>query len=84
MTWERYVGETHGWLNFPNKKFSFTGFIGARGGQATLPGLRNFYFAGAWATMLGALFGNAVSGRNAIRSICKKDGRRFLTDNTLP
>lgn len=78
MTWERYVNETHGWLNFPNKKFSFTSAIGARGGQSTLPGLTDFYFAGAWATMLGALFGNALSGRNAIRTICRKDGRKFV------
>jgi phytoene dehydrogenase-like protein len=78
MTWERYVDETHGWLNFPNKKFSFIKSIGARGGQTTLPGLENFYFAGAWATMLGALWGNAISGRNAIRDICKKDRRKFV------
>jgi phytoene dehydrogenase-like protein len=77
MTMERYLNGTHGWLNFPNKKFSFGGSVGAKGGQSTLPGLSNFYFAGAWATMLGALFGNARSGRNAIQDICKKDKKKF-------
>ena len=57
MTWERFIGETHGWLNFPNKKFSLTGMAGARGGQSSLPGLVDFYFAGAWASALGALSG---------------------------
>jgi phytoene dehydrogenase-like protein len=77
MTMERYLDESHGWLNFPNKKVNFIGSTGARGGQSTLPGLSNFYFAGAWASMLGALFGNAISGRNAIRDICKNDKKKF-------
>ncbi|MDD1749555.1 MAG: NAD(P)/FAD-dependent oxidoreductase [Methanothrix sp.] len=79
MTWERFVSETHGWLNFPNKKFSMMGSIGAKGGQGTLPGLSDFYFAGAWATSLNALFASALSGKNAIQAICKKDGRGFVT-----
>ncbi len=79
MTWERFLDESHGWLNFPNKKFSLTAAVGARGGQASLPGLSNFYFAGAWASALGALFGNAISGRNAIRAICRQDGKKFVT-----
>jgi len=78
MTWERFLDESHGWLNFPNKKFSIGAAVGARGGQASLPGLANFYFAGAWASALGALFGNAISGRNAIRAICRKDGKKFI------
>jgi phytoene dehydrogenase-like protein len=77
MTWEKFVNETFGWQNFPNKKFSMTASVGARGGQGTLPGLSDFYFAGAWATGLGALFANAISGRNVIRDICRKDGKRF-------
>jgi phytoene dehydrogenase-like protein len=77
MTWEKFVNETFGWQNFPNKKFSMTASVGARGGQGTLPGLSDFYFSGAWATGLGALFANAISGRNVIRDICRKDGKRF-------
>lgn len=71
------MGGTHGFSNFPNKKFSFTGALGGKAGESTLPGLSNFYFVGVWATMLGALFGNALSGRNAVRTICKKDGKIF-------
>jgi len=78
MTWERFINETHGWLNFPNKKFSFTSSLGAKGGQSILAGLSDFYFVGAWATALGATFGNAISGRNVIRTICKKGGKGFV------
>jgi len=30
--------------------------------------------------MLGALFGNALSGRNAVRTICRGDGKTFRTE----
>jgi hypothetical protein len=32
----------------------------------TLPGLKNFYFAGVWASMAGSLFSNALSGKRDI------------------
>jgi hypothetical protein len=45
--------------------------------QNTLPGLEGFYMAGVWVTAAGALFSNALSGRRAIKDICKTDGKRF-------
>ncbi len=51
--------------------------MSGKGGQSSLPGLSGFYFVGAWATMPGALFGNALSGRNAVRTICRRDGKKF-------
>jgi len=80
MTWERFMGGTHGFSNQLNKKFSFTGLILGRGKETVLPGLQNFYFVGVWSTMTGALFSNANSGRTIMRTICRKDGRKFLTD----
>jgi phytoene dehydrogenase-like protein len=77
MTWERYMGGTHGFANAPKKKFEVLPALGGRGGQATLPGLRSFHFAGIWATMVGALFTNALSGRHAVEAICRDDGKRF-------
>jgi len=65
MTWERYMGGTQGWFNFPKFK-------------TTLPGLANFYFVGVWATMMGSLFDNANSGKSIIRRICKKEGKKFV------
>jgi phytoene dehydrogenase-like protein len=81
VTWERYMGGTHGWNNFPNRAFNFS-FIPKPSGkryETTLPGLSNFYFTGVWATMAGALYINALSGKKTIQTICKKDGIKFKT-----
>jgi phytoene dehydrogenase-like protein len=61
ITWERFMGGTHGFNSLPNKKFSFIGGIRGGGGEQTLPGISNFYFVGVWATMSPSLFGNALS-----------------------
>jgi phytoene dehydrogenase-like protein len=78
ITWERFIGGTHGFVNSPNKKFIFITGMRGRGGVPTLPGLSNFYFVGVWASMVPALFGNALSGRKVIQTLCKKDGKQFL------
>ncbi len=78
MTWERFMGGTHGFNNMPNKKFSFITGMRGNGGVPILPGLSNFCFVGVWASMAPALFGNALSGRKAIQTLCKKDGKKFL------
>lgn len=74
MTWERFMGGTHGFANMPKKKFDIIGSLYKNSGM-TVPGLDNFYFVGAWATSAGALFINALSGRKAIQKICRKEGR---------
>ncbi len=76
ITWERFMGGTRGFANFPNKKMSFIGSLINNSGM-TVPGLENFYFTGVWATSAGALFANALSGKKALKSICNKDGRKF-------
>jgi hypothetical protein len=38
----------------------------------------NFYFAGVWASVAPAVFGNALSGRRVIQTLCKEDGKKFL------
>jgi phytoene dehydrogenase-like protein len=81
MTWERYMGGSHGWFTFPNRKFDFSTKEDPsdKKYKTTLPGLSNFYFVGAWATMAPSLFHNANSGKTIIRRICKKDGKEFKT-----
>jgi len=76
LTWERFMGGTHGFSNFPNKKADIIGSLYKNSGM-TVPGLGNFYFVGVWATSAGALFVNALSGRKAVRRICREEGRRF-------
>jgi phytoene dehydrogenase-like protein len=79
MTWERYMGGSQGWFNFPNRKFDFSirEDPSDRKYKTTLPGLSNFYFVGVWASMMGSLFHNANSGKAIIRRICQKDGKEF-------
>jgi phytoene dehydrogenase-like protein len=83
-TWERFMGGTHGWFNFPNRKmnFSITGASSGKNYEATLPGLSNFYMVGAWATMIGALFMNSMSGKKIINTICKQDKKKFVVVTT--
>jgi phytoene dehydrogenase-like protein len=79
MTWERYMGGTQGWFNFPNRKLDFTMREDPSDKKftSTLPGLSNLYFVGVWTTAMGSLAHNANSGKTIIRRICKKDGRIF-------
>ena len=78
LTWERYMGGTHGFSNMPNKKMNIAASLFGKG-VATLPGLSGFYLVGQWATQAGALPANAGSGRDTIEAICKRDGKRFAT-----
>jgi phytoene dehydrogenase-like protein len=77
MTWERYMGETHGFANMPNKKFNMLASLFGQEMETGLPGLANFYLVGDWATSAGALFANALSGKTVLKTICKNDGKIF-------
>jgi hypothetical protein len=46
--------------------------------ENTLPGLADFYMVGVWDSLTGALFMNALSGKKAMKKICKEDGKKFL------
>ncbi len=72
VTWERYMGGTHGFSNLPNRK---PGLSGKQ--EFTLPGLTDFYFTGVWASAEWSLFGSALSGRKLIQLLCTRDGRHF-------
>jgi phytoene dehydrogenase-like protein len=47
--------------------------------KKTLPGLSNFYMAGHWVEPGGGLPPAAMSGRNAIQMICKREKKTFVT-----
>jgi phytoene dehydrogenase-like protein len=76
MTWERYVGGTHGFASMPKKKFNPLDMMLGRL-DSTLPGLSDFYLVGTWATSAGALFANALSGRKIVKELCGRDGKTF-------
>jgi phytoene dehydrogenase-like protein len=77
LTWERYMGGTHGFANMPTKKASVWSGMNGAGGDMTLPGLGGFYFTGIWASMMPSLFGNAFSGKKTIQTLCKRAGKKF-------
>lgn len=45
----------------------------------TLPGLENFYMAGHWTAPGGGLPAGLITGRIAMKKICKKDRKPFVT-----
>lgn len=78
LTWERYMGGTHGFVNGPKKELDLIGSLYKNSGM-TIPGLENFYFVGVWAISAGALFINALSGKKSIRKICRDHGSKFAS-----
>ncbi len=76
-TFVRYTGNWRGsfqgWQVTP-ETWSFGKIM-----RRTLPGLDNFYMAGHWVEPGGGLPAVAMSGRNAIQLICKKEKKKFTT-----
>jgi phytoene dehydrogenase-like protein len=75
-TWERYTGNWRGsfegWLI---TKKTFPPFHMSK----THPGLKNFYMAGQWVEPGGGVPTAAMSGRNVIQILCKRDHKTFAT-----
>ena len=76
MTWVRYTGNWRGsyegWL-LGMESFNLRM-------SKTLPGLDNFYMVGQWVEPGGGLPPAATSGRNLAQVLCKRDGKRFVTE----
>jgi phytoene dehydrogenase-like protein len=73
MTWVRYTGNWRG---------SYEGWLLGSFNEnmnKTLPGLENFFMAGQWVNPGGGMPTAAMSGRNTIQFICKKDKKKFVT-----
>jgi phytoene dehydrogenase-like protein len=77
LTIERFTGNWRGQQAWPSPKQPILTML--RGLMHTLPGLENLYLVGQWAEALPGISTVAISGRNAIRAICRRDGRRFVT-----
>lgn len=81
-TWERFMGGSQGFNNYPNKhqRASIRHVINMLFGldkMFTLPKLKNLFFTGQWVTSMGSLFMNAASGREVVHKICKQCGVKF-------
>lgn len=74
LTYERYTGNwkgsMEGWL--------LTTKTMGKSLRKTLPGLKNFYLIGQWVEPGGGLPPAALSGRNVIKTICRRDRKKFM------
>jgi phytoene dehydrogenase-like protein len=79
ITWQRFTGNwkgcMEGWMvtekTFPPFRMN-----------KILPGLNNFYMAGQWVEPGGGVPPAAMSGRNVVQIICKRDRKKFAA--TIP
>lgn len=75
LTYERntgnWQGSYQGWLITPKT-------MGTRMAK-NLPGLKNFYMAGQWVEVGGGPPAVAISGRDVVQIIFKRDKKRFVT-----
>jgi phytoene dehydrogenase-like protein len=76
LSFERYTGNVNGSI----VGWDFTTQTAFKRIPKTLPGLRNFWMAGQWVEVGGGIPMVAMSGRNVIQLIAKKDGKAFSTD----
>ncbi|GAB6172199.1 FAD-dependent oxidoreductase [Paradesulfitobacterium aromaticivorans] len=79
LTYERYTGNwqgsMEGWL--------ITAKTMRKRIAKTLPGLKNFYMIGQWDHPGGGVPPAAKSGRDVIKTICKRDGNKFSTSSPV-
>jgi phytoene dehydrogenase-like protein len=78
MTFVEYTG---------NWKGSYQGWLMTDKSMAmqlsqTLPGLSDFYMVGQWVSPGGGLPSGLITGRVAIKKICKKEGKKFGAGHT--
>jgi phytoene dehydrogenase-like protein len=80
LTFERYTGNWRaafmGW--------AMTSKTLSQSIPKTLPGLRNFHMAGQWAETFAGVPGSALSGRNVIQLLCRRDQKKFVTSIASP
>jgi phytoene dehydrogenase-like protein len=76
-TFERYTGNWKG--SFEGWQVTPTTWGFGKVMQKTLPGIDHFYMAGQWVEPGGGLPAVALSGRNVMQIICKKEKKRFTT-----
>jgi phytoene dehydrogenase-like protein len=48
----------------------------------TIPGLGNFYMVGHWVSPGGGLPAGLITGRIAVKKMCRKDRKKFVTSRT--
>jgi phytoene dehydrogenase-like protein len=75
LTWERYSGNWRG--SYEGWLITIKTFMMRMSKE--LPELNNFYMVGQWVEPGGGVPTAALSGRNVMQIICKRDKKRFGT-----
>lgn len=75
VTVERFTCNFHGLQPWPVQKGEMK--IMMNGLSKTLPDLKNFYMAGQWAGAMIGISNAAITGRNVVKELCKKDKKKF-------
>jgi phytoene dehydrogenase-like protein len=75
LTWERYSGNWQG--SYEGWLITIKTFMMRMNKE--LPGLKNFYMSGQWVEPGGGVPAVAMSARNTMQIICKREGRKFTT-----
>lgn len=78
VTYERYTGNWQGSMEGWLITTKTMGMVMGKGMSKTLPGLDSFYMVGQWVEPGGGVPPAAMSGRNVIQIICKRDKRPFV------
>ena len=75
LTIERFTGNWRGQQAWPPPGQALSAAM--KGFTRTLPGLEDFYMAGQWAEAMIGISTAAISGRNLVKRLCRRDGKRF-------
>ena len=76
-TAERYTGNRFGWQAGPPSEN--VGEIQRHGLSRTLPGLDGFNHVGQWSMANLGVSSAAVMGRNLVKELCRRRGKKFVT-----
>lgn len=76
-TVERYTLNFHGLQPWPVPDGGIMTMMS--GLSKTLPGLGNFFMVGQWANAMIGISNAALTGRNLVKELCKKDKNKFRT-----
>jgi len=74
-TAERYTNNRCGWQAGPATQNVEE--VQRNGLSRTLPGLQGFFHVGQWSNASLGVSSVAISGRNMVKDLCKKEGRKF-------
>jgi phytoene dehydrogenase-like protein len=78
MTYVRYTGN---WKGSPDGWYITTGNMTKQNPIRSLPGLRGLYTVGQWTMPFAGTVMSALSGRQLVQILCKKEGLGFKTSH---